>query len=189
MLVLLVLGDRQIRVVVRSVEDALTVVLVPPRLPERRVDVRDVDSSRLQPAPRPTGALPARRTEVVEPSNAITLPTSREGPDSSGIDWDRAAQSAATAATTPPRRGFGMPESKPKAAAPREFGWDRTHTERIHAIPGGGIGIRINDNCEIAFVPLPIGGCALGKRKARGDLFEGMKDPDRPAGSVPDVPH
>ena len=50
----------------------------------------------------------------------------------------------------------------------------------MHALEGGGIGIHLSDNCELILVPLPLGGCALGKRKARGDLFDEMKSPVEP---------
>lgn len=184
-LVALLLSDRHVRLVEREALDALEVVLVraPERVPDAEPPASVVNgterrSSRARPDRTRPERAPDTRSDV---SSAITVPRAR-------IDWERSAERAAAAATAAPRRGFALPESTAKAAPPPEFGWDRTHTERIHAIEGGGIGIRLSDNCEIVLMPLPFGGCALGKRKARGDLFDGMKAPERPASSVPDVP-
>ena len=34
----------------------------------------------------------------------------------------------------------------------------------------------INDRCAVIFTPLPLAGCEIGKKPARGDLFEHMDD-------------
>jgi hypothetical protein len=121
-------------------------------------------------APAPT-ALPAP-----DVSTAIDLPDAV--PD---VDWyahgTDAAQRAAAERTT---RDFGFPRREPAARDKKEFGWDKTHTERVHALEGGGIGIHLSDNCELVIAPFPMAGCALGKRKARGDLFDEMKAPVQP---------
>jgi hypothetical protein len=97
------------------------------------------------------------------------------------IDWRAEAQrAAAVAAEGPPeQKQFGPRADTPTAPKSKPFGWDKTHTERVQALPEGGILIRLSDNCAMVIAPLPLAGCSLGKRKARGDLFDGMKEPPR----------
>jgi hypothetical protein len=109
-------------------------------------------------------------------SNAITVPD-----PAPGIDWyAHGTDAAQRAAAEPTTRGFGFPKREPAPREKKEFAWDKTHTERVHALEGGGIGIHLSDNCELMIAPFPIAGCALGKRKARGDLFDEMKAPVEP---------
>ena len=114
-----------------------------------------------------------KQTPTVAPANVDTTAISP-----GATDWyAEAGRAAAREATAPELRSFDFPKREPAPREKEEFGWDKVHTERVRALPGGGIGIRLSDNCEIALLPLPIGGCALGKRKARGDLFDEMKAP------------
>jgi hypothetical protein len=104
------------------------------------------------------------------------------------IDWSAEAdlaikQHAQMAMATPPRaldkHGTGAdldgglgPDRKQKS----EFGWDRTHTQRVEPIEGGGILIRLSDHCVLVVFPLPFVGCGIGKIPVRGDLFDHMHD-------------
>jgi hypothetical protein len=109
-------------------------------------------------------------------SNAISAPDAAPG-----IDWyAHGADAAQRAAAEPITRDFDFPRREPAPREKKEFGWDTTHTERVHALEGGGIGIHLSDNCELVIAPFPMAGCALGKRKARGNLFDEMKAPVEP---------
>lgn len=59
---------------------------------------------------------------------------------------------------------------------PPQIAWDYAATHRIEALPQGGLLIHINDNCVLLIFPLPLVGCAIGKRSANGDLFESMHE-------------
>jgi len=74
-------------------------------------------------------------------------------------------------------RSFDPAQREPAPREKKAFGWDETHTERVHALDGGGIGIHLSDHCDLIIAPFPMAGCWLGKRKARGDLFDEMKAP------------
>ena len=58
-----------------------------------------------------------------------------------------------------------------------DFAWSKAHTERVSAIEGGGMMIRLNERCAIVIVLVPMPACAFGKIKPRSDLFEHMNDP------------
>ncbi|HEY0799610.1 MAG TPA: hypothetical protein VGD54_02135, partial [Steroidobacteraceae bacterium] len=47
---------------------------------------------------------------------------------------------------------------------------------RLELIEGGGLLIHINDRCVIVLIPLPFGGCGIGKIPVRGDLLDHMRD-------------
>jgi hypothetical protein len=127
------------------------------------------------PDPRPTQA------DTSSASRRSLIPLA--APDSTAIsqpdiDWHNAAsRAAARTAAAPEMNDFGFPTREPAPSEKKVFGWDKTHTERVSALPGGGMLIRLSDNCAITLAPLPLGGCALGKRKARGDLFDEMQAP------------
>jgi hypothetical protein len=38
----------------------------------------------------------------------------------------------------------------------------------------------LSEHCQLLFNPLPVGGCAIGRIEARGDLFEEMRAPVMP---------
>jgi hypothetical protein len=118
---------------------------------------------------------PLSRPEITPPndaSNAIQPP----------VDWvgelSRAATDAASKQSAQKPKDFGFPHSPAAATAkPPQFGWDYASTHRLESLPGGGLLVRLNDNCVLVLLPLPFAGCAIGKRKAKGDLFEHMSDP------------
>jgi hypothetical protein len=121
---------------------------------------------------------PARAPALAPGTTAEPAATARSP---SAVDWYAGASEAARrAAAAPVTADFGFPKRQPAPRAKRPFGWDTVHTERVHALEGGGLGIRLSDNCELVLLPLPMGGCALGKRKARGDLFDEMQAPAEP---------
>jgi hypothetical protein len=117
---------------------------------------------------RATATRQAPTTPAVDDSTAI----------SPAIDWRLGGSEAARrAAAEPTTRDFGFPKREPAPREKKPFAWDKTHTERVHALDGGGIGVHLSENCELALAPLPFVGCALGKPKARGDLFDEMRAP------------
>jgi hypothetical protein len=115
------------------------------------------------------------------------------------IDWNKEAedaikQHAELAMATPPRaldkHGAGAdlngglgPDRRQKS----EFGWDRTHTQRIEPIEGGGILIHLSDHCVFVLFPLPFAGCGIGKIPVRGDLFDHMHDEPQAQGSPKNI--
>jgi hypothetical protein len=114
----------------------------------------------------------------VESTAPTPAPASESAAITPDIDWYANGSEAAQRAAAEPRtRDFGFPKREPAPREKKAFHWDKVHTERVHALEGGGIGIRLSENCELMLVPLPLGGCAFGKRKAHGDLFDEMKAP------------
>ncbi len=150
-------ADRQMTLVFI---DALEETTGPASVDYRARAARPVRVPTIAPAPLPASAN--------DESAAITP----------GVDWyARGSDIAQRAAIEPTTRDFGIAKREPAPRAKKPFGWDKVHTERVQALEGGGIGIRLSENCQIALIPLPIGGCSFGKRKARGDLFDEMKAP------------
>lgn len=76
-----------------------------------------------------------------------------------------------------PRVAFGFPKVSGPGPPIYRFGWDYAATHRIGGLPTGGIVLMISDRCVIVFAPFPLIGCALGKIKSKGNLFEHMGDP------------
>jgi hypothetical protein len=125
-------------------------------------------STRLPRTPRASAPPPAEAARATDASAAI----------SPGVDWyANGSDAARRAATAPTTRDFAFPRHEPPPRERRPFAWDKVHTERVHALDGGGIGVRLSDNCELVIAPFPLAGCVLGKRQARGDLFDEMKAP------------
>jgi hypothetical protein len=144
------------------------------------------------PAPAASAAaLPRKKPVAPHDTQLVTVPPAAPPPvdaPPAPIDWNSEAElaiklQAQLAMATPPRAldkhrpgadlngGLG-PDRKQKS----EFGWDRTHTRRIEPIEGGGLLIRLSDNCVLVLIPLPLGGCSIGKTPVRGDLFDHMRD-------------
>jgi hypothetical protein len=153
-------------------DERMTLVFVAPLAELRPV----APVGRPKRAPRAPAAAPA-----AAPEPAAGDARAVQAPDASGVDWYSDGSAAARrAAAEPTTRDFGFPTRAPAPREKKPFGWDEAHTDRVHALEGGGIGIRLSDNCELVLLPLPLGGCTLGKRKARGDLFDEMKAPVEP---------
>jgi hypothetical protein len=141
------------------------------------------------PAPPHKKPAASRDSQLV----AIPAPPPPEQPPAT-IDWNSEAamaieQQARSAMAAPPRAldkhgkgadlngGLG-PDHKSKP----EFGWDRSHTHRVESLEGGGIVIALNDRCVLVLLPLPLGGCGIGKIPVRGDLFDHMYDAPQAGG-------
>jgi hypothetical protein len=117
---------------------------------------------------------------VAGPANE---PPTSEAPGA--VDWGLEAEAAAgrqLAKDEEARRlakAFGH-EFKDSTQPPnhaKDFAWSRAHTHRIEPLEGGGTFIHLNDRCGIVFMVMVLPVCQLGKIEARGDLFEGLKDP------------
>lgn len=139
-------------------------------------------------------AEPRIQTDIaVHVSSAITVePSERSVPAGSttapSINWSEEARRAAAAAAekmpVPDRSKCdstgladpGLPECKPQP----EFKWAPPKA----GFSGGLPYVRVGDRCAVG---LGFFGCGIGKPPpARGDLFEGMEDPDRERSSVPE---
>jgi hypothetical protein len=105
------------------------------------------------------------------------------------IDWKRAATQAASAvvdeAISREKRKCD-PSDTPNSFLPRctpppavEFDWAPPRAGFENGLPY----VRIGDRCVVG---LGFFGCALGTPPAKGDLFEGMREPDGDKSSVPE---
>lgn len=169
--VLALLAIRTDREGAPPVDERMTLVFFDP-FDESRASLHDQSRRRASRAAREIAAPPAEAMAPAADVSAAIPP---------GIDWYAHGADAAQRATAEPAtRSFDFPRREPARRERKEFGWDKTHTERVHALEGGGIGIHLSDNCELVIAPFPMAGCALGRRKARGDLFDEMKAPVEP---------
>jgi hypothetical protein len=156
------------------------------------------------PAPAASVAASPRKKPVApRDTQLVIIPTPAPPPaadtPTAPIDWNAQAelaikQHAELAMATPPRaldkHGAGAdfngglgPDRKQKS----EFGWDRTHTQRIESIEGGGILLHLSDHCVLLVFPLPFVGCGIGKIPARGDLFDHMHDEPQAGGNPKNI--
>ena len=111
----------------------------------------------------------------------LIAPLEREGGDeAAAVDWAHEAAEAVRkrALEAEAQRDHKHDRDPPKPAP--EFGWDRSRTQRVEPIEGGGILVRINDRCAIVITLLAMPVCQIGKKPARGDLFEHMDDAPSP---------
>jgi hypothetical protein len=141
------------------------------------------------PPPQEDSKRPAIAALEVSPGPAAQQP-SVSAPTPSAPDWRAAAE--VTAQTSAQHIVEAEDDAARKAAAltsrfkplpgPRvrgpEFAWDYAHTHRITPLERGGFVIALNDRCAIAILPLPMFGCAVGRKSpANGDLFKYMHPP------------
>jgi hypothetical protein len=133
---------------------------------ETRADAQTLPS--VAPASERRAVLKRRDSSISMPSN----PQVEGNPQN--LDWAAAAERAAARISqdTPAPDVHTAPHTPIKP-----FAWDKAHTERWSPATGGGTTIRLGDHCEVTFLPLPVGGCLIGKIEPRGDLFEEMKRP------------
>jgi hypothetical protein len=180
-------------------EAAITPIFLPPLPPETAVEpiweprlappAMTSDGSNQTPPPQENSKHPASAALQVSPEPAPQQP-SLSAPTPSAPDWRAAAE--VTAQTSAQHIVEAEDDTARKAAAltsrvkplpaPRvrgpEFGWDYAHTHRLTPLPGGGVVIALNDRCAIALLPLPMFGCAVGRKSpANGDLFKFMHPP------------
>jgi hypothetical protein len=66
-----------------------------------------------------------------------------------------------------------------------DFGWSHAQTHRVESLPDGGIVINLNDNCVLVLNPFPFPMCSPFKKKAKGDLFEHMRETPQSSASEP----
>ena len=167
-------------------EAAITPIFLPPLPPEPVQQESQQELTRARRAasePRPTAE--SRATEALQGNSPQPSDLT-----SGATDWRTAA--AATAQTSAQHIVEAEDDAARKAAAltsrfkplpgPRvagpQFAWDYAHTHRITPLEGGGFVIALNDRCAIAILPLPMFGCAVGRKSpANGDLFKYMHPP------------
>jgi hypothetical protein len=143
-----------------------------------------------EPAPRPETTKPVTAAQRPARPAASTTPPQSAANESTApvalppVDWQQELEGAAKAKAdaTPWQSVVPKPKAKPK----KEFGWSRAHTNRIdRGEPGDLPVLHIGEHCVLIGFLIPA--CRLGKIPPRGDLFDGMNDPDPPS-SVPDAP-
>ncbi len=148
---------------------------------ERRtvlVFLRDTDRSR---APREVAPLaPERLPETSPPKltapRLIAPPEREEAPAPPSIDWQHEAEATAREHA---QRAEAQREHEDERAPPKpkpEFGWSHSRVQRIEPMEEGGFLVWINDRCAIVISVLAMPVCKIGKKPARGDLFEHMDD-------------
>jgi hypothetical protein len=123
---------------------------------------------------------PERLPQMLPPGIAsprlIAPPASNEPPAPPGIDWQHEAEEAARKHALDAPAPNEPPKRKPKP----EFAWSHSRTHRIEPMENGGFVVWINENCGVAIGIMAMPFCKLGKKPARGDLFEHMDDPATP---------
>jgi hypothetical protein len=147
----------------------------PPRAHRRHAATWPPDSSassRGEPAQPPD----LRQQSAQEP--APTVPDWRL---QAGQSAQTIAQDIVAAEDAADRRAHALtshfkPLPPPRVKGP-EFGWDYAATHRVEPLPGGGLAISLNDNCQLVVLPMPFIGCVIGKLKPNGNLFEYMHPP------------
>jgi len=164
-----------------AAEESLTLVEVLPARPR---------ASTLPLTAAPASA-PSKRA-AAPPGEAPIAPPRPPAADagSAAIAW--AAEGAEAAARVARdedgrdgARKFGTPSPSPMfAPAPTRrpgLAWNHARTHRVEALPGGVTVFNLNDHCAIALLwVVPFFGCQIGKIRARGDLFEHMRDAPGP---------
>jgi hypothetical protein len=175
--VLIHIGLFQLLVIPRSVL---------PTMPEQRtVLVFLRDAAKARTAPRPTETFTPQRLPATS-GPAITAPQSiapneREpSPAPPSIDWQREAAEAARehAMKAEAQRSHTGDSESPKSKP--EFRWNRSRVHRVEALEEGGLLVWINDRCAVVITALAMPVCTIGKKPARGDLFEHMGDASMP---------
>jgi hypothetical protein len=156
-----------------------------PQAPERLTALTFVPgtASRTHPPPLSPLApeqLPTAPVPEARPPQLIAPLEQQAGQGPAGVDWAHEAGEAARrrALEAEAERDHKNDQSPPKPKP--EFGWDRSRTHRIEAIEGGGILVHLNDRCAIVITLLAMPVCQIGKKPARGDLFEHMDDAPTP---------
>ena len=141
----------------------------PPRVEQQSGAPRDVNFS--------------KHSRIVDRKN--TAESSTQSETTPPVDWNaelaRVARAAAGADAKAPLRNFGFPARSPTTKDYPQFDWDYARTHRVESLPEGGTVIHLNDNCVIVLTPFPFPFCSPFKRKANGELFKHMRDPDKPA--------
>jgi hypothetical protein len=157
-----------------------------PAAPERRtVLVFLQDAAKPRRLPRQVAPLaPPRLPEPSPPASTapeLIAPLPSEPPGAPpSIDWRGAGEQVArdhaleAEADRDPKQDKGTPQPKP------EFGWSHSRIHRIEPMESGGFIVWISDNCFIVIGVMAMPMCKLGRKPARGDLFEHMDDPPAP---------
>ena len=157
-----------------------------PQAPERLTAlafVPDTENRTHRPpsiAPLTPEQLPAAPLPETGPPQPIAPLEQEAGHEPVAVDWaHEAGEAARRRALEAEAQRDHKDEHGPSKPAP-EFGWDRSRVHRVEAIEGGGILVRINDRCAIVITALAMPVCQIGKKPARGDLFEHMDDAPTP---------
>jgi hypothetical protein len=160
--------------------ELLVLPAAPKALSARRAARKPTNLHLTYPPKRSPEANPVHGAQSRVESREITSP----------IDWnaelERVARAASATDTKPAPRTFNFPSQPPTMKDYPQFDWDYAATHRVETLPEGGMVIHLNDNCVIVLTPLPFPLCSPFKRKASGELFKHMRDPNKPdAAGVP----
>lgn len=151
--------------------------------PERSTELVFLRALRTNPPPPPEFApLPSSQLQNTSPA-ASTAPQLIAPPERAdtgappSIDWRRDGEQVARdhALTAEAARDHKDDHAAPKPKPP--IAWSHSRTHRIEPMENGGFVVWINDKCGVAVSGLAMPFCQIGKKPARGDLFEHMDDP------------
>jgi hypothetical protein len=132
--------------------------------------------------------IPAPRVVATPPEAPLWEDVAPEA-SSPITDWTQAARLAAARAVADSRHtrgqggGAGPNVQQPATKPARTVHWSHASTHRIERAEDGTIIVWINDRCFLVGFLIPV--CAIGEIKARGDLFDGMRDPEAEQGDLP----
>lgn len=178
---------RIVRVVPKST--SLSLIYLSPRQAGAEA-IRIVPLPPVSPLPP---ASPSPRARVDKPQSVAPIDNG-SGEESNAIhapiDWademTRAAEDFSAEPSAPKPREFGAPHVGPEPQAKHpEFGWKRSRTNRLERVTEG-TAVHLGEHCVMTVTPLPVVSCTPGKKRANGDLFEHMRDPqDGDGGKLP----
>jgi hypothetical protein len=138
---------------------AMQVVMLLPRLSER-----------------PPPAEPRRKPSSIEPVTPVTPSAPSESEAQAGsnaptavpwVDWEREGKDAARREA----EAHPLPALPPRKKQP--FGWSHSHIKRIEKVEGAYL-LWLSDRCALVNFIIPA--CKVGKKPARGDLFDRMEE-------------
>ncbi len=153
--------------------------------PERRtvlVLLQDAETSPGKTAGVPDPVAPIAPQGLPQPTAPqwIAPSESEEAPAQPSVDWRREAEETAREhALQAEAQRDHKGDSSPATPKP-EFGWSHSRIHRIEPLEEGGFLVWINDRCAIVISVMAMPVCEIGKKPARGDLFEHMNDAPTP---------
>jgi hypothetical protein len=147
--------------------------------PERRsvlVFLRDAakPSEKTRSVPDEVAPIAPRGLPQSPAPHSIAPAGREEAPASPTIDWQREAEAIAREHALRAEAGRDQKDDHSPAKPQPEFGWSHSRVHRIEPLEQGGLLVWLNDRCAIVISVLAMPICKIGKKPARGDLFEHM---------------
>jgi hypothetical protein len=150
-----------------------------PETPERRTVLVLLQGTEKSPekarsVPDRVAPIAPQRWPESKAPQLIASPERDEAPARPSIDWRREAEETAREhALQAEAQRDHKDDSSPAKPSP-EFGWSHSQIHRIEPLAEGGFLVWLNDRCAIVISVMAMPVCKIGKKPARGDLFEHM---------------